>query len=443
MGRDGGRPWDRLVQLWRSWLPLESLTGVAAIMSASRDEDSIVLSRRDSFTTQASGSRLHDVFDVAGALGDDLITALSGLAIYTGTEAETLTIDRAAERLRQEGVHLTDHWSALRLRRHPHEVSETYLEASLNGWDAVPPPHVATSMEVLDRTSVPLRLVNVISIYRTTPPHGPYEAHLEISLKDKLEPRALPAFFAKLADESVEALASKPFAAAAFRAAADRTDNPPILSTVAQWEANTADTSAISCADTEAAVSLAILAFNAGAPHLCDLAMKSVLEELTREQHTILNITSDHLRCIADVIRSQTIDSETSQRIEGVIVDLAEYTIPSNASFHYFEMLVQLARISNDDRITRRLRRAMTARAGHGEYLGVSEQTIIASAVAYETGNRHIIEELSIPDLASFRRYLWNAFRTLTVDQVRGLQWAAAQLPGSAFAEIVAELPVV
>ena len=40
------RAWDRLVQLWRSWFPLENLTGVAAILDAGRTHDGVVLMPR-------------------------------------------------------------------------------------------------------------------------------------------------------------------------------------------------------------------------------------------------------------------------------------------------------------------------------------------------------------------------------------------------------------
>jgi hypothetical protein len=445
MGTDGGcRPWDRLVQLWRSWLPLESLTGVAAIISASRHSYLVVLSPRASFTTQASRSRLHDVHNVAEALGDDLLTALTGLALHTGDAAEADTIYRAVERLEGEDLHLGEHWRALRARWETDLFNLGHVGSYLEDGELNRLPFVATFLEGLHRTGITLDRLNTDSAEPVTGKHSNrYEAKLDIEIKEQLEPRALPAFFDASSVESMKALIRSPAGAPILQAATKRVDSPMILNTLSTWEAvATTEDLVIECIDMETAASLAELATKANAPHLCNLAAKCLLHHLYRDD-TEVRITTEFLRCVADTIRSDVVEPEIAHRLVTRVSHLAVGVIRRGSSApQHFEPLAHLVRIVNGA-FSRIFVDALMARASSRSYLGLGKEIVIAAKVAHETQTEKILQAFTEIEPERYAASLRSIGDTLTVGELRSLRWAAGRLPGSGFAEIVADLPGV
>jgi hypothetical protein len=78
----GARPWDQLTHLWRSWLAIDHLAGLGAIVDTERDEDKIVLRVKDRFEVSQRGGRLGLVWSASAALGDTLAWATIGLHAY-------------------------------------------------------------------------------------------------------------------------------------------------------------------------------------------------------------------------------------------------------------------------------------------------------------------------------------------------------------------------
>ena len=76
---EGPRPWDRLSSLWRSWFSMDSLRGLAAIWTAVRSGDRVVLKARPRFGGSSSSNGLRSLRDVGSALADGVTAGLAGL----------------------------------------------------------------------------------------------------------------------------------------------------------------------------------------------------------------------------------------------------------------------------------------------------------------------------------------------------------------------------
>ena len=74
----GVRPWDRLVSLWRSWFPLESLGALATLFTATRDHARIQVVPFQSSLILPNASSLHTTYNVGLALADDFGAASAG-----------------------------------------------------------------------------------------------------------------------------------------------------------------------------------------------------------------------------------------------------------------------------------------------------------------------------------------------------------------------------
>lgn len=104
----GCRPWDRLVHLWRSWYSLEALSGVSAILRASRSVGKVELRSHDFFQAPAQKSKLDDVFSVADSLADNITAGLAGLHVYDSSFGYQIDLEQIEIRLFDEGVNLND-----------------------------------------------------------------------------------------------------------------------------------------------------------------------------------------------------------------------------------------------------------------------------------------------------------------------------------------------
>ena len=102
---EASRAWDRLTHVWRSWLSLESLTGVAAVMTARRDGAKIELCPEAS-PADRSGSRLRDVLTVGLALGDKISAGLAGLHLASLEPDEHRLVQSLNQGLVEEGLDL-------------------------------------------------------------------------------------------------------------------------------------------------------------------------------------------------------------------------------------------------------------------------------------------------------------------------------------------------
>ncbi len=103
----GTRPWDKLTQIWRSWFRIENLSGLSAIMTATRDGEKVILKGRDEFRARPSGNQLNTVINVAAALGDNITMGLAGLHTRESSVKGSLSLDELDALLKQENIDLS------------------------------------------------------------------------------------------------------------------------------------------------------------------------------------------------------------------------------------------------------------------------------------------------------------------------------------------------
>ncbi len=298
---NGCRPWDRLVQLWRSWLPLESLLGVAAVITASRDDKKVVVLPKTSFATRNSNSRLHELFIVADALGDDVLAGLAGLSTHSGSRQEAEIISEAIHRLASDDIDLTAHWYALRSRWDSVHSDRFIRDAHSYLRGPLSEPFGPTLLEVLGRTgpsvaltaSLPVEPGRVEQLVRMSR----YEAELSIEVKDRMEPRWLPHLF--FSAEAPERFISSPAGAPLFRAAAKRIMNSSVAQAVGRIEASESlDRFLYEVHDLETAAALAHLAATYGAAGLCQTTLHVALHGLQTNRWRVSHLPLAYLRLL-------------------------------------------------------------------------------------------------------------------------------------------------
>lgn len=104
---DGTLPWERLINLWRSWFSIERLNEVTAILDASYnyDEEQVLLTARDDFNTSLSTSKLDMLLNVSIALADQVNIGLFGLLThYPHRTDNTISLAQIQHILEQEAI---------------------------------------------------------------------------------------------------------------------------------------------------------------------------------------------------------------------------------------------------------------------------------------------------------------------------------------------------
>jgi hypothetical protein len=103
---DGARPWDRLINVWRSWFSLDNLNGITAVMTATRDQNQITVSAKERFQVAESQNRLQTCLNVGISLADNISSGLTGLLLFDPVRENLLTIGEIEERLVSEKLDL-------------------------------------------------------------------------------------------------------------------------------------------------------------------------------------------------------------------------------------------------------------------------------------------------------------------------------------------------
>ncbi len=190
------RPWDRLINLWRSWISVDELTGLSAIMRARRRDHGIRLSRPVAAVAKDS-SKLEDIVNVADAIADDVMFGLSVLH-KADLLGEAVDGDGAQARLSLEGIDLSPLFQSRRVRQKDDEVplESTLRRLAMRGAPSAHLPFdVVSCLEVLDSVHQSAHGAFQLSGYI---PAGridefvnlsAYEARLLIDVKRRLEPR--------------------------------------------------------------------------------------------------------------------------------------------------------------------------------------------------------------------------------------------------------------
>ncbi|MBV9763592.1 MAG: ATP-binding protein [Acidobacteriaceae bacterium] len=136
---DKMRSWDELTHLWRSWLSVESLSGLTAVISGTRTRHLIKWEATGTGTGVAHSSRLQAIVDVSNTLADDVMIGLAGIHAYDCGQDDNIGIDELMDRLSWRGVDvqlpfaLREWWLDSRL------VNPTTLDTLLSETENAPP----------------------------------------------------------------------------------------------------------------------------------------------------------------------------------------------------------------------------------------------------------------------------------------------------------------
>ena len=103
---DGTRPWDRLMNIWRSWFSLGNLNALAAIMVADRSEKRIKVVAKDRFQAQETTGKLQEFYNVAFSLGDDVSASIAGFYLFDPTTESAKELAKLEMMAHAEGLEL-------------------------------------------------------------------------------------------------------------------------------------------------------------------------------------------------------------------------------------------------------------------------------------------------------------------------------------------------
>jgi len=103
---DGTRPWDRLMNIWRSWFSLGNLNGLTAVMVADRSEKRIKIAAKDKFQAQETTGKLQEFYNVALSLGDDVSACIAGFYMFDPTTESVKELAKLEKMVQAEGLDL-------------------------------------------------------------------------------------------------------------------------------------------------------------------------------------------------------------------------------------------------------------------------------------------------------------------------------------------------
>jgi hypothetical protein len=133
------RSWDQLTHLWRSWLSIDSLAGLTAVISTTRTCDLIKLEATDTGTAVARSSRFLAIVDVSNTLADDITLGLAGLHAYDTEPDVNTDIDALQARMKWRGVDLDIAFALRAWWRNSELVDVKVLDRLFRTSGSVPP----------------------------------------------------------------------------------------------------------------------------------------------------------------------------------------------------------------------------------------------------------------------------------------------------------------
>jgi hypothetical protein len=115
---DGTPPWDRLAHLWRSWFSLDTLNGLTAVFTATREGKKIKLTAKETFSLSGV-TRLDSILNIGRTLADDVTVGLSGLLSFDAFQDDFSDLEDIGSRLNAEGIDLQAEYLTKRIRCMP------------------------------------------------------------------------------------------------------------------------------------------------------------------------------------------------------------------------------------------------------------------------------------------------------------------------------------
>lgn len=210
------RPWDRLTHLWQSWLSVDELVGISAVLTANRQGSRVVLRARETISTPFRRSHLDDIITVSSSLADDVTAGLAGLVLHEAYSADSVDLDDIKNKLDRVGINVTGMIDMLEARSRPEIL--TRRDGPLANWleDGSPtnPGWISSALSIVEKFPA------VALVHAPVQRNGPnslanltrYEAKLIIEFKARHEPRWLGAILGDLIESgnALEAIMRRP-----------------------------------------------------------------------------------------------------------------------------------------------------------------------------------------------------------------------------------------
>lgn len=333
-GRAGQcRPWDRLTHLWQSWLSIDELIGISAVVTASRNGSSVILKPKDEIVTPSRISRLEDILTVSESLADNVTSGLAGLVFHEAHSTEGANLSLMGERLESEQIDVASWITAIRARRTPELLTDR--DSDLQKWllhrkyEFPTPGWIFNALPIVQQYLSGVHTFNLrvgASVINDLISLSRHEARLVIDFRVRFEGRWLDDFLGQLKDspESIALAIERPMGAPLLWATCrvltqGETHRSHGLSR--QWAASlvnemiTSARSVGNAVDAETCIALTAAADATGLKKRVSTAFSLVTKALRRKSVDILSLSDRSL----DFLIDQKLD--LPKRLEDALYD--------------------------------------------------------------------------------------------------------------------------
>ena len=330
----GIRAWDRLINVWRSWFPLESLGALASLVTATREGAQVVVDPVQSSLTVPNSSNLYTAYNVGVALADDITAASAGIHVASLTRMAEEKFTQLRNRVQPEVPTLMPVIDSILPRFYDGHLSSALHAVSSHpaGWagyemmqeQLMMPGYLLNITEAVDRVlitpnqRVPVRVEpSGLRGFRNL---SRYEAELTVHMRIQNEPRWLPHLLNSAAKEIglsqkavwLEFILS-PAAAPVLRAALRHLDERQCV-LVSSSFAKFTSAEPFAVFDIDTASALAVLYWHGGHAELCVQMLDVVMDSCEHHSWDALDIPIDTWYSLAELFTSHHSDVE-SRRI--------------------------------------------------------------------------------------------------------------------------------
>ena len=338
----GCRPWDRLVSIWRSWFPLESLGALAGLFTATRRETRIEIEPVRSSLAVPNASNLYTAYNVGVALADNLTAASAGIHVASLMEIPTGFLRDLRTRVQPEVPGLIPVVDSMVPRMFGGGIEE--LSALLDGEPgerllATKHPKVPGYMlniaEMADRLMItppqqarmsvkPSNFSELASLSR-------YEAELIVRFRSEFESRWLPYLLCSrdikrgiiknvdIREEWRQFLLS-PAAAPALRTGLRRL-GPAHIAEIAADATDALSDGEVETFDSDTAAALAVLSWRGGAGELCVRSLESIMRACERNPSSLLDIPTETWAGLTDLFVSGDLIIQSQRNRFAALID--------------------------------------------------------------------------------------------------------------------------
>ncbi len=339
----GCRPWDRLVSIWRSWFPLESLGALAMLFTATRHETRIEIESVRSSLTVPNSSNLYTAYNVSVALADDLAAASTGIHVASLIEISESFLQDLRARIQPEVPGLIPIVDSMLPRmfgggitNQPAFFGEAPVERLLSGKHPKVPGYMLNFTEMVNRLVITPRQRARMSVDPSELSQltflSRYEAELTVHTRNELESRWLPFLLRSRSPEIRREdtdlrpvwrrFLLSPAAAPTLRAAWRCLDKVQCAEIVADVADALAD-SEVRAFDIDTVAALAVLSWRGGAVELCARSLETIIQKCSGETWNMLDVPIETWGGLADLFVSGDPVIESQRNRFAALIHLA------------------------------------------------------------------------------------------------------------------------